>query len=98
MAGKRQLPPVWDDSDDGAAVSGGSTGADSRLDRLVAMRDVMTRHVDNPNTLARDLAALVRQIREVDREIEELEQEAEVREAAVSEVGSGDAPFRLEVV
>lgn len=97
MAGKKQLPPV-------RVVSEGETppvvtvsGSASRLDELRAMRRVLAAHVDSPNTLARDLAALVRQLRDISKEIEDLEPvEAEV---SVNDDGNrGDSPFRLEAI
>lgn len=97
MAGKKQLPPV-------RAVSEGETppvmtvsGSGSRLDELRAMRRVLAAHIDSPNTLARDLAALVRQLRDISKEIEDLEPvEAEV---SVNDDGNrSDSPFRLEAI
>ena len=98
MAGKKQLPPV-------RAVSEGETppvmtvsGSGSRLDELRAMRRVLAAHIDSPNTLARDLAALVRQLRDISKEIEELEPvEGGVR-ADDGDAGTSDAPFRLEAI
>lgn len=102
MAGKKQLPPVRivADGEDAppqsysAAASGGS-----RLDELRAMRRVLAAHIDNPDTLARDLAALMRQAREISKEIEDLvaiEAEAGV---SVDDGGSTeDAHFKLEAI
>ncbi|MGP5219489.1 hypothetical protein [Arthrobacter rhombi] len=92
MAGKKQLPPVRfaDDSDAPGpekepmklleAIASGS-----RLDILKAQRLILAGHERNGDTLARDVAAIMRQSREMDKEIEALEaQEAERRE------GGGD--------
>lgn len=72
MAGRKQLRPVA--PDERAPV------VDSRLDKMRAQRAVLDAHIYNENTLARDLAPLIRQAREMDKEIEALElQEAEKR-------------------
>ena len=41
----------------------------SHLSELIAIRRVIARAIDNPNTMARDLAALTRRQLEVSREI-----------------------------
>lgn len=43
---------------------------------LVALRDRVARDVENPNTLARDLAALTRRLMEICRDIEALDARA----------------------
>jgi len=48
-----------------------------RLAELRAMRRVISRHIDSPETLARDLAALTRRQMEISREIEALKNESE---------------------
>ena len=48
-----------------------------RLEELRAMRRVISRHIDSPETLARDLAALTRRQMEISREIESLKNESE---------------------
>ena len=88
MAGAKQLPPV--------PVPASVAEADSRLGELRALRAVIAAHIDNENTLARDLAALSRQIREISKEIEELEAVEAVENSGVSvndDDGSDDAPF-----
>lgn len=90
----KSLAPRWEPGD---GPTGTVAGARTRLEELRAMRDVMARHIDSPETLARDLAALVRQLRDVSREIEELEAAAVV----AVEVGAGDEKdekFRLEAI
>lgn len=49
----------------------------NRLEELRAMRRVIARHIDSPDTLARDLAALTRRQMEISREIESLRNETE---------------------
>lgn len=49
----------------------------NRLEELRAMRRVIARHLDSPDTLARDLAALTRRQMDISREIESLRAEAE---------------------
>jgi len=72
MAGKRQLSPVplhkASEQTFGDAIRSGD-----RLDELRAMLRVLSGHIDSENTLARDLAPLMRQAREISKEIEELE-------------------------
>lgn len=63
--------PVPDLSVLDAAESG------DRLAELRAMRRVISRHIDSPDTLARDLAALTRRQMEISREIESLRNETE---------------------
>lgn len=61
------------------------------------MRRVLAVHIDNPNTLARDLAALVRQLRDISKEIEDLEP-VEVEVSVNDDGNRDDAPFRLEAI
>lgn len=102
MAGKKQLPPVRVVEDGAkapaqsysAAASGGS-----RLDELRAMRRVLAAHIDNPDTLARDLAALMRQAREISKEVEDLEAiELEAGGSVDDDGSTEDAHFRLEAI
>lgn len=97
MAGKKQLPPVRVVSDSETPPVSTVSGSASRLDELRAMRRVLAAHIDSDYTLARDLAALVRQLRDISKEIEDLEPvEAEV---SVNDDGNrGDSPFRLEAI
>lgn len=97
MAGKKQLPPVRVVSEGETPPVATVSGSESRLDELRAMRRVLAAHIDSDNTLARDLAALVRQLRDISKEIEDLEPvEAEV---SVDDDGNrGDSPFRLEAI
>lgn len=85
MAGKKQLPPVRfaDDGDEPRPPAEPMTlleaiASGSRLDILKAQRLILAGHERNGDTLARDVAAIMRQSREMDKEIEALEaQEAE---------------------
>lgn len=70
----KQLEPI---DFEGATQEEGSlshaTATGTRLDRLRALRSKLAAHIDNPNTLARDLAALARRFQDLDKDIEELE-------------------------
>lgn len=57
-----------------------------RLQELVAMRRRLAKSLDDPNTLARDLASLSRRQLEISREIEDLKRRAdeEAEESAVT--------------
>ena len=72
----KQLEPI---DFEGATQEEGSlshaTATGTRLDRLRALRSKLAAHIDNPNTLARDLAALARRFQALDKDIEELEQQ-----------------------
>lgn len=111
MAGKRQLPPVplRTVGDDERAPEPEvqaepltlrqAVEAGSRLDELKAMRLILVTHMEHENTLARDLAALTRQVREISKEIEGLEvQEAErlkqLDEDGGAENGAADVAWR----
>ena len=100
MAGKKQLPPVRvvTDKDKASPLSYSDAAArGSRLDELKAMRRVLAAHIDNENTLARDLAALMRQAREISKEIEDLEaKESELDVEAVDNVA--DAEWRPQAI
>lgn len=102
MAGAKKLPPVrvvaeGEDMPPRSFSEAAERG--SRLDELRAMRRVIGAHIDSPNTLARDLAALMRQAREISKEIEELEGAEASTEVSVNDDGTtDDAPFRLEAI
>lgn len=102
MAGKKQLPPVRILSDGEAAPPQSYSEAaarGTRLDELRAMRRVLAAHIDNPDTLARDLAALMRQAREISVEVEDLEAvEAEAGGGAHDYGSTDDADFKLEAI
>ena len=99
MAGKKQLPPVRVVKPDEKAPPTTVTGAGergTRLDELKAMRRVLAAHIDSENTLARDLAPLMRQAREISKEIETLEiQESErTAEEEVAFNGASESEWR----
>lgn len=71
----------------------------SRLDEMKALRRILGERIDSEKTYPRDLAALIRQAREISKEIEELEGAEPVSGVSVNDDGtSEDAPFRLEAV
>ena len=65
MAGKKQLRPVRPDERPAPVTMSGAIERGTRLDELKAMRRVLAAHIDSENTLARDLAPLMRQAREI---------------------------------
>jgi len=89
MAGKKQLRPVRPDEVAPPTTVTGASERGTRLDELRAMRRVLAAHIDNENTLARDLAPLMRQAREISKEIEEL-QAVEAEQARDTEVRAGN--------
>ena len=97
MAGKKQLPPVRLATEADApappmslmdAVEGGS-----RLDELLAMQRIVAAHIQNPKTLARDLAALTRRQMEMSKEIEHLRLRAEEERASDKSGRAADAKW-----
>jgi len=81
VSGKKQLPPVRlataDDVPAPPLTLRQAAERGTRLDELKAMRLILISHMENENTLARDLAALTRQVREISKEIDELEPSGE---------------------
>lgn len=103
MAGKKQLPPVRlaTDADSPAPPMSLTEASESgnRLEELKAMRRIIVAHMVSETTLARDLAALTRQVREMSKEIESLEKMEAEREAEVaSDNGSADAQWKPEAI
>lgn len=91
MAGRKQLRPVEPDERAPVVVS--------RLEKMRAQRAVLDGHIFNDQTLARDLAALIRQAREMDKEIESLEvQETENRAQGDDVNGASSAQWRPEAI
>lgn len=88
MAGQKQLPPVRIATDADAPRSPLSLreafSRGLRIDELRAKRRILIAHIESDQTLARDLAALMRQDNELAREIEGIEakQAEEVRSNA----------------
>ena len=76
MAGKKQLPPVRLATDDDKPVPPKKLSeafeSDDRLQELQAKRRILIAHIESPNTLARDLAALMRRDDELARQIDDL--------------------------
>lgn len=102
MAGKKQLPPVRlvgpEDKAEPSTVAAAFESGD-RLAELRAMYRVLAAHIDHENTLARDLAALMRQAREISKEIEALEvQEAEAERKVGSVNGAADAEWKPQAI
>lgn len=75
MAGKKQLPPVRVATDADVPVPPRSLSeafeAGDRLNELLAKRRILIAHIENENTLARDLNALMRQDDELSKQIAE---------------------------
>lgn len=96
MAGKKQLPPVRIATEDDVPIAPMSLAeaivSGTRLDELRALRVILVSHIQDENTLARDLAALSRQLREISREIEELEL-AETPDELGKAADTGDERF-----
>lgn len=100
MAGRKQLRPVRPDEKAPPTTVAGAGERGTRLDELRAMRRVLAAHIDSDQTLARDLAPLMRQAREISKEIESLEiQEAEVQaEEDDAFSGESSAKWRPEAI
>lgn len=100
MAGKKQLRPVRPDERPEPVSMSGAIERGTRLDELKAMRRVLAAHIDSENTLARDLAPLMRQAREISSEIESLTaQEAERAAMEVDDAdGATDAVWRPQAI
>lgn len=102
MAGQKRLPPVRvvaEGEELPPQTFSEAAARGTRLDELRAMRRVIGAHIDSENTLARDLAALMRQAREISKEIEELEgAEASAGGSVNDDSTADDAPFRLEAI
>jgi hypothetical protein len=66
----------------------------SRLDLLVAMRSRVATAVENPDTPARDLAALTRRLLEIANEIATIEAQQELAEDSIAAAAAmPDEPF-----
>lgn len=73
--------------------------AGDRLEELKAIKRILVSHMVAENTLARDLAALTRQVREMSKEIESLEaQEAEKAAEVGSDNGATDAAWEPKAI
>ena len=98
LAGKKQLPPVRVASEDDIPVPPKSLiqafNDGDRLNELMAKRRILIAHIENENTLARDLNALMRQDDELSKQIAEekaIRAEASGREISRMEVSRLDA-------
>ena len=101
MAGKKQLRPVLPNELAPPTTVSGAAERGTRLDELRAMRRVLAAHIDNDQTLARDIAPLMRQAREISKEIESLEmqeQEAQARMEDDTFDGASSAKWRPEAI
>lgn len=103
LAGKKQLPAVRIASveDEPAPAPSLSQAFErgSRLDELKAMYRILAAHIESENTLARDLAALTRQAREISKEIESLEaRESDDTRKVESTHGAADAQWRPQAI
>lgn len=82
MAGKKQLPPVRLATDSDKPVPPKSLSkafeSDDRLQELQAKRRILIAHIEHPNTLARDLAALMRRDDELAKQIDDIRHEDDV--------------------
>jgi hypothetical protein len=100
MAGKKQLRPVAPDERAAPVTVSGAAATGTRLDELKAMRRVLAAHIDSDQTLARDLAPLMRQAREISKEIESLETQETERSAGKDDSSnvSSDAAWRPQAI
>ena len=99
MAGKKQLAAVHVPAPGSDDVPSSVLGATDRLGELKALRAVIAARIDDPQSLARDIAALSRQLREISKEIEELGALESERRADLKHIGgASDAVWRPEAV
>lgn len=96
MAGKKQLPPVRIATEDDAPVAPKSLAesitSGTRLDELLALRRIVSAHIENPNTLAREISSLVTRQMVISKEIEDLER-ADKPDALGKAADTGDEEF-----
>lgn len=109
MAGKKQLPPVRIVSDDERAPAAMLSLSDAfargdRLEELRAKRRILIAHIESGTTLARDLAALMRQDSDLARQAAELEAlteaeaEREIVKGGGASNGTADAKWRPQAI
>lgn len=65
---------------------------------MVAMRNRIAKAVEDPNTPARDLAALTKRLTEVVKEIEAIEAREKQRRTERARSNKADAPFNAEAI
>lgn len=98
MAGKKQNDPVDIQFSVGEMSLSEAITDGTRLDELRAIRRLLVDHMEHGETLARDLAALTRQMREISKEIETLEVlERETQKEKGSDDGGSSDSARGEV-
>lgn len=95
MAGKKQNDPVDIHYSGEEMTLSEAITEGTRLDELRAIRRLLVSHMEHHETLARDLASLTRQMREISKEIETLE--AQERERAKDSSGSDEGSTHGEV-
>ena len=103
MAGKKQLPPVRLATDSDKPVPPKSLSdafeTDDRLLELQAKRRILIAHIESPNTLARDLAALMRRDDELAKQIDDLiEQRNKTEDELAQAASTEDAVFNPHAV
>ena len=103
MAGKRQLPPVRLATDSDKPTPPKSLRdafeVDDRLQELQAKRRILIAHIESPNTLARDLAALMRRDDELAKQIDDLiEQRNKTEDELAQAASTEDAAFNPHAV
>ena len=103
MAGKKQLPPVRLATDADKPVPPKKLSeafeADDRLQELQAKRRILIAHIESPNTLARDLAALMRRDDELAKQIDDLiEQRNKTEDELAQAASTEDAAFNPHAV
>lgn len=102
MAGKKQNDPVDIHYSGEEMTLSEAITEGTRLDELRAIRRLLVSHMEHHETLARDLASLTRQMREISKEIETLEvQERESAQEKRDDDSSGSARgevWKLEAI
>ena len=103
MAGKKQLPPVRLATDHDKPVPPKSLSdafeTDDRLQELQAKRRVLIAHIESSNTLARDLAALMRRDDELAKQIDDLIEKRDKTEDELTQAANTeDAAFNPHAV
>lgn len=81
---------------DATGVSGPVTASflsRDRIDFLLAAGERLTQQVDDPHTHARDLAALMRQLREIDDQIADLEGHQEEADPVAQAANTDDEAY-----
>ncbi|OIH81947.1 hypothetical protein BLJ79_21555 [Arthrobacter sp. UCD-GKA] len=101
MAGQKQLPPVRiaTDADVPSPPKSLSEAIESgtRLDELIALRLIISAHIQSENILARDLKSLSVELRDISREIENLSPSSEKDDLGKA-ADTGDEKFNPRAV